>query len=349
MKLGRTATAAVVLLACAVAYSAAPLARAEESLGDKIKKIFEPTPTASPKKRKNSTSKKSTTKPTPSATKSKSLATPKPTASPKVSASPTATPSPQPSAPPQDSPSPSGSAKGKKKKSSPSPTPTASPKASASPSLEDSATPSPDEAPALDATPVAKKGKASGATITPEDIEGLDSYKPEVRKIIDIALGLTTQNLVYKYGSADPANGGLDCSGFVYYVLNQIGAKDVPRDSGGQYMWVRKSGDFKAVISRSDDTFELDELKPGDLMFWTGTYSVQRDPPITHAMIYLGREKKTNQRIMVGASDGRTYHGQSRFGVGVFDFKLSRSSKAETSGRRPAFVGYGRIPGLGDG
>lgn len=196
---------------------------------------------------------------------------------------------------------------------------------------------------------MAKKGKASGATIAPEDVEGLDSYKPEVRKIIDIALGLTTQNLVYKYGSADPANGGLDCSGFVYYVLNQIGAKDVPRDSGGQYMWVRKSGDFKAVISRSDDTFELDELKPGDLMFWTGTYSVQRDPPITHAMIYLGREKKTNRRIMVGASDGRTYHGQSRFGVGVFDFKLSRSSKAETSGRRPAFVGYGRIPGLGDG
>lgn len=177
----------------------------------------------------------------------------------------------------------------------------------------------------------------------------METYKPEVRKIIDLALGLTAQNLEYKYGSADPASGGLDCSGFVYYVLNQTGAKDVPRDSSNQYKWVRKSGKFQAVISRSNDTFELDELKPGDLLFWTGTYDVQRDPPITHAMIYLGREKKTKQRVMVGASDGRTYHGESRFGVGVFDFKVSRSGSGSREGRTPTFVGYGRVPGLGDG
>ncbi len=65
-------------------------------------------------------------------------------------------------------------------------------------------------------------------------------------------------------------------------------------------------------------------------------------------MIYLGREKKTNQRIMVGASDGRIYHGESRYGVGVFDFKLSPSG-GNREGRTPTFVGYGRIPGLGEG
>ena len=67
------------------------------------------------------------------------------------------------------------------------------------------------------------------------------------------------------------------------------------------------------------DTFELDELKPGDLLFWSGAYGSDRDPDITHTMIYLGREKTTNHRVMVGASDGRTYKGQSRFGVSVFD------------------------------
>src|SRR5207244_8408970 len=109
----------------------------------------------------------------------------------------------------------------------------------------------------------------------------------------------------------------------------------------------RTAGNFQAVLAHSDNTFELDALKPGDLLFWSGPYSVDRDPPITHTMIYLGREKATNHRIMVGASDGRTYKGQSRFGVSVFDFKVTRSVlKKSDEGPGPVFVGYGRIPNL---
>ncbi|HEV3409694.1 MAG TPA: NlpC/P60 family protein [Chthoniobacterales bacterium] len=170
-----------------------------------------------------------------------------------------------------------------------------------------------------------------------------------MRKLIESALDLAGRNLTYKYGSADPASGGLDCSGFVYYLLRQHGLTDVPRDSSGQYVWVRKSGTFEAVVSKSDDSFELANLKPGDLLFWSGTYDIERDPPITHAMIYLGKQKSTGKRIMVGASDGRVYQDQSRFGVSVFDFRVSRSGRASSSGRTPDFVGYGRIPGLGEG
>ena len=188
----------------------------------------------------------------------------------------------------------------------------------------------------------------AGATIPPNEISGIENYSPVVRKIIDTGLGLTSRSLSYKYGSADPSNGGMDCSGFIYYVLTQEGVEDVPRDASGQYAWVRKAGNFQAVLSRSDDTFELKDLKPGDLLFWSGTYDVEKDPPVTHTMIYLGREKETNARIMVGASDGRTFHGKSRFGVGVFDFRVSKPGGAR-EGRTPTFVGYGRIPGLGDG
>ena len=88
-------------------------------------------------------------------------------------------------------------------------------------------------------------------------------------------------------------------------------------------------------------------MKPGDLLFWTGTYSIERDPPITHTMIYLGKEKKSGKPIMVGASDGRTYEGEQQFGVSVFDFKTAPSKKATDSGNHPRFVGYARIPGLG--
>lgn len=168
----------------------------------------------------------------------------------------------------------------------------------------------------------------------------------KVQQLLTSALELTARNLDYKYGSADPANGGMDCSGFVYYVLKQNGVADVPRDSSAQYTWLRRGGGFEPVLSRHDDSFELDNLKPGDLLFWTGTYRIDRDPPITHAMIYLGREKKTGKRVMVGASDGRVYDDQPRYGVSVFDFKLKSGGLTPNGKLQPLFVGYGHIPGL---
>lgn len=138
----------------------------------------------------------------------------------------------------------------------------------------------------------------------------------------------------------------MDCSGFIYYVLRKNGVSDVPRDASGQYAWVRKAGTFRAVLSRNIDSFELDELKPGDLLFWTGTYSIERDPPVTHTMIYLGKKKKSHQPVMIGSSDGRTYEGTQRFGVSVFDFKAGRVKEDATGDSSPRFVGYGKIPGL---
>lgn len=191
-----------------------------------------------------------------------------------------------------------------------------------------------------------KKKAAGVATVSPNEIEGFENSPPAVRALVANALDLTARNLDYTYGSADPANGGMDCSGFVYYVLKQSGVSEVPRDASQQYAWLRKAGRFQAVLSRSDDSFELDALKPGDLLFWTGTYNIERDPPVTHSMIYLGREKGTERRIMVGASDGRTYLGESRYGVSVFDFKISRAGANGEGKLTPSFVGYGSIPGL---
>jgi cell wall-associated NlpC family hydrolase len=333
-------------------------APAEETFGTKIKKIFAPTPTPTPRKhRKSSTNPKKkevaekspTPKPSPSPEKSpspspskkkKASGSPAPAETPEATASPKkkkTSPTPEPDS------SPSPSAKKKKRKPSPSPTPTESSTPSSSPSAtpEDGETPKP----TASASPTPKK-KGAPATISASQISSYENYPENVRKIVDTALELTTRNLDYKYGSADPATGGMDCSGFVFYVLTQNGVRDVPRDSSQHYVWLRKAGGFRAVNSRQEDTFELDELVPGDLLFWTGTYAIERDPPITHAMIYLGREKGTKQRIMVGASDGRTYKGESRYGVSVFDFKIPRPGKTEEGRTTPNFIGYGHVPGL---
>ena len=299
------------LLIFAILFGAVDVAiPAEDSLGTKIKKVFEPSPTPSRKHRKK--------KPTP---------TPSPESSPKRKK---ASPSPSPTATPKS--------KSKRKKASPTPTPSESPSATETPSA------SPAE------TPEAGRGKKGwpNASLSPDQIANYDSDPPKVRQILDAGLALTKENLGYTYGSADPANGGMDCSGFVYYVLKQNGFPDVPRDSSQQYVWVRKGGNFKAVVSRKEDSFELDDLKPGDLLFWRGTYNIDRDPPITHSMIYLGREKRTNKRVMIGSSDGRTYDGKQRWGVSVFDFKMPPPPKSGDAKISPAFVGYGRIPGLNE-
>ncbi|MBV9618094.1 MAG: C40 family peptidase [Verrucomicrobia bacterium] len=244
----------------------------------------------------------------------------------------------------------------RKKKASPTPTPTltASPhrkkKASPSPEPSETPTPTPGEisSPSASSSTGPKKQGAPNATLLPNEIKGFENYPLKVQKLLTGALELTTRNLDYKYGSDDPASGGLDCSGFVYYVLKQNEVTDVPRDSSSQYVWLRRAGTFEPVISRHDNSFELENLRPGDLLFWTGTYSIDRDPPITHAMIYLGREKKTGKRVMVGASDGRVYQGESRFGVSVFDFTIPHLEKNGNGKLQPQFVGYAHIPGLQD-
>jgi peptidoglycan DL-endopeptidase CwlO len=190
---------------------------------------------------------------------------------------------------------------------------------------------------------------ASVVSLQPTDLREFNSQPPKVQEFIRSALSLTERNLAYTYGSSDPNSGGMDCSGFIFYVLTNAGYKDVPRQSSDQYLWVRKNSNFHAVLSRNSDTFELKQLRPGDLMFWSGTYQVYRDVPITHVMIYLGTEKKTKKPVMVGASDGRAYDGVRRFGVSVFDFKLPNGTPNKNDPDLiPRFEGYASIPGVGD-
>ena len=205
-----------------------------------------------------------------------------------------------------------------------------------------------DAVPPPGATPSPKT--APPASIESSELANFKEQPEKVQQLIEAALALSKLGLTYKYGSDDPANGGMDCSGSVSYLLRQQGFKDVPRDSAGQYVWARKRGQFFAVISKKAGGFEFDDLKPGDLMFWSGTYAIDRDPPVTHSMIYLGQHRTRKQLVMWGASDGRSYDGKSRYGVGVFDFKMPRAGGegegATAVGNHPDFLGYARIPGL---
>jgi len=166
-----------------------------------------------------------------------------------------------------------------------------------------------------------------------------EKYPSIVKEIITKAYDLEQQNLTYLYGSDNPVRGGMDCSGAISYLLKSFLPSLTLRQADNIYKWAWQKGKFYAVNGHSFSSFEFEKLQPGDLLFWSGTYKVSRDPPITHVMIYLGKNKK-QQRVMFGSSNGRTYEGNKIYGVSVFDFKLPGP---DSSSR---FIGYSCIPFL---
>ena len=201
------------------------------------------------------------------------------------------------------------------------------------------------DAPAV--TPVVPEPRTSTASANPPPsffaLRKNSQCTPAIRDLIRRCLEMDGLHLGYQYGSADPQNGAMDCSGTVFYVLRQSGLKNVPRQADGFYRWVWDEKLFFAVNSTNFDSFEWMQLHPGDLLFWTGTYDVKRNPPVSHVMIYLGEDETTGRRLMFGASENRRYGVARKSGVGVFDFDLP---KPDASGTGSRFIGYARIPGL---
>lgn len=180
----------------------------------------------------------------------------------------------------------------------------------------------------------------------PESIESTElasffTYSPKVQTVIELLLTLARQNLTYQYTSADPKAGGMDCSGTIFYVLTTLGIKNVPRSADLQYEWVATQGQFYPVPenTKSINEPEFAHLHPGDLLFWSGTYSIARSNNVTHVMMYIGRNQ-AGQSLMAGASNGRTYQGKKIDGVSVFDFKVPEKES------RGHFLGYGCVPHL---
>jgi hypothetical protein len=173
------------------------------------------------------------------------------------------------------------------------------------------------------------------------DLAGSAQWPPALQKLLTYALSLTSRKLTYKFASEDPEEGGMDCSGTIYHTLRKAGFKNLPRSSDAIHDWVKSAG-LLVPVSGTPDLSDpsLAKLKPGDLLFWTGTYDTgARKNPISHVMLYLGKTK-AGKPVMFGASDGRPYQGKRQNGVSVFDFRMP---KAEGKAR---FVGYGSIPGL---
>ncbi len=92
----------------------------------------------------------------------------------------------------------------------------------------------------------------------------------------------------YLYGSADPAKGGLDCSGFLYYVFNHFKIK-VPRTSK-DYM------SYGKPVSRS-------EAQKGDVIIFTGSDATVK----TGGHVGLILENTGNDITFIHGSSSKKY------------------------------------------
>ncbi|MDF1658543.1 MAG: NlpC/P60 family protein [Verrucomicrobiales bacterium] len=139
--------------------------------------------------------------------------------------------------------------------------------------------------------------------------------------------------LTYKFGGDHPSEGGMDCSGTMQFMLSDIGFDDMPRTSYQQYDWLKKNRTLNHSKSIPEKMGGRKGIKPGDLIFWGGTYDSGHK--VSHVMIYLG-QSGDGKHYMFGA---RGKKKKGLFGSGVDIFELS-------SGYQKSLVGYGTLPGV---
>lgn len=184
--------------------------------------------------------------------------------------------------------------------------------------------------------------KTRPARIKPTELLEFAALPEARRTLIGIALAVAWESpwLPYLAGGADPLEGGFDCSGAMYFILRKAGL-DPPRSSGAQMEWLIKNDRLHVVSAQAADLKDpsFAKLKPGDLLFWA-----VRQPGgamrVHHVAMYLGKENRGSRPVMIGSTDGRTYHGQRANGYGVHDLKMPRAESASK------LIGYGTPPGM---
>jgi cell wall-associated NlpC family hydrolase len=117
---------------------------------------------------------------------------------------------------------------------------------------------------------------AATATATVKNVA--ESAWQSAQDLSAYALGLI--GVEYKWGGTSP-EGGLDCSGLVRYVFQQVTGVTLPRTA--------------KELSRIGDKVAIDDLKPGDLVFFN-----TRRFAFSHVGIYLG-----DNRFIHAPSRGR--------------------------------------------
>lgn len=101
----------------------------------------------------------------------------------------------------------------------------------------------------------------------------------------------------YVWGGSSPST-GFDCSGYVCWAYTQSGVYNLPRTTAQGIF------DQCSVVSR-------EEAKPGDLIFFTGTYA--SGSPVSHIGIYVGENQMLHCGDPIGYANIDSFYWSSHF------------------------------------
>jgi LysM repeat protein len=143
----------------------------------------------------------------------------------------------------------------------------------------------------------------------------------------------------------------MDCSNTSRYLYQVTAGLKLPRTASDQYYYLHLQGKAWDVPETSDGVAECEylrhHLKPGDLLFWENTYRPERQPPITHVMVFLGTNS-LGQWIMAGSQCSRGgEHNRRNGGPDVYVFRPTQPCGGYSSWmglvhHRGRFCAFGR-------
>jgi LysM repeat protein len=147
----------------------------------------------------------------------------------------------------------------------------------------------------------------------------------------------------------------MDCSNTSRYIYKRAIGLQLPRCASDQYYDLKQKNlawDVPLNANSQPDVDYLERnLRVGDLLFWEHTYKPERDPPITHVTIYLGKDAKG--RMMMAGSQSSSYgkYGTKRGGPNIYIFEPLKTAGGYSTWfgfvqHKGRFVAFGRPLGL---
>ena len=166
-------------------------------------------------------------------------------------------------------------------------------------------------------------------------------------RFLQQAHALADQGLSYDESWRPPGESSswaMDCSNTSRYLYKATAGIQLPRTASDQYYYLHlqnKAWDISPDTSAvAECTMLRESLKPGDLLFWENTYRPERQPPITHVMVYLGLNEK-GQWIMAGSQTSRGgEHNRHNGGPDIYVFDPTKPCGGYTT-----WMGFVHHPG----
>ena len=173
------------------------------------------------------------------------------------------------------------------------------------------------------------------------------------QKLVETARWLGSKRLGYASRWTPPGESKawiMDCSNTTRYLYQSALHKTLARTASDQFYDLSQQSRITLAPLRIDGSVDtaklLKMMRSGDLLFWEWTYNIDRRPPITHVMIYLGTTANGSPK-MAGSASSSMGEASGSGGPDVYNFDPN-SPMGGVKGvfgryiHKARFVGFGR-------